>query len=610
MKTQFVMALLIAGALIPQSGVGVEPVPPASVLSLVPGSSPAPDLAGPWVAGPAYPTGIVRYGFASVGNDLYVISGVASGSRVVNVRRYDSVTNAWTDLAPIPVASEAPAAAHFAGKIYVAPESSGNGFHIYDIATNTWSSGAAAPRNFYGAAAGAWNRKVYFTGGGTTGGVTTLDIYDIASNTWSTGTPAPAAFYMAGFTQVGQYLYIAGGFTPASPTTNNNQTWRYDMVAGTWSTGPAFSSARGDFPLAAAGGTLYAMGGDTNGGGYFSATTTLVEELPLSAWPGGSWAASGPALNSGRQANSAGFFSTGRVGGEIWTTGGLDNSFTWMAFHEYTAQCATTSINTVPSWNGSGLVSPFGVPDTATYGQVISAPAGATSLTGFTVYMRVPATVAFRGEVYAWDAVNIRATGPNLFESTTQRTKQGAVFEPVTFTIPGGVTVTPGSQYVIFASTSRDQALGSGTGPWGFVNGGSNQFVFLNNGGNPAQWTTVPWTTNWGGDLAFTATFCGGSNQAPTITPIASLTVPRGATTNAQIATVFDPDTTPPALSVSATGAPSGIIVANFVLTATAPAGTYNVTADIIAACDAAATGPVNLQVTDGIAAPATGSFT
>ncbi|MCC6131814.1 MAG: S-layer homology domain-containing protein, partial [Acidobacteria bacterium] len=101
-----------------------------------------------------------------------------------------------------------------------------------------------------------------------------------------------------------------------------------------------------------------------------------------------------------------------------------------------------------------------------------------------------------------------------------------------------------------------------------------------------------------------------GPNVAPAITPVASLSVPRGETTNAQIATVFDPDTAPPALTVSATGAPAGIIVANFVLTATAPAGTYNVTADIIAACGAAATGPVNLQVTDGIGAPATGSFT
>ncbi|MCK6685588.1 MAG: S8 family serine peptidase [Thermoanaerobaculia bacterium] len=103
------------------------------------------------------------------------------------------------------------------------------------------------------------------------------------------------------------------------------------------------------------------------------------------------------------------------------------------------------------------------------------------------------------------------------------------------------------------------------------------------------------------------STTCG--NTAPTITPVASLTVPRGATTNAQIATVTDPDTAPPALAVSATGAPAGITVANFVLTPTTP-GNYNVTADIIATCAAAASGPVNLQVTDGIAAPATGSFT
>ncbi|MCG3194070.1 MAG: hypothetical protein DIJKHBIC_03327 [Thermoanaerobaculia bacterium] len=98
-------------------------------------------------------------------------------------------------------------------------------------------------------------------------------------------------------------------------------------------------------------------------------------------------------------------------------------------------------------------------------------------------------------------------------------------------------------------------------------------------------------------------------NQAPTITPFAMVTVPRGATTNVLVATVTDPDTVPPGLFVTATGAPAGITVANFVLTPTTP-GHYNVTADIIAACNAAAMGPVNLQVTDGIAAPAAGSFT
>jgi hypothetical protein len=96
---------------------------------------------------------------------------------------------------------------------------------------------------------------------------------------------------------------------------------RLDMTTGTWSTGPAWTAARADLALASDGVKLYAIGGDTTGGSYFD-PSNLVNEYTLASWPGGSWSASLPNLPAARQANQAGYYSTGRAGGEIWSTGG------------------------------------------------------------------------------------------------------------------------------------------------------------------------------------------------------------------------------------------------------------------------------------------------
>ena len=92
---------------------------------------------GSWTPAAPYPRTNVRYAFADLGEMLYVIGGVSDGTRITDVNRYNATTNAWTPLAPIPVASEAPCGAHWNGKIYVAEGDTGNSFRIYDIATNT-----------------------------------------------------------------------------------------------------------------------------------------------------------------------------------------------------------------------------------------------------------------------------------------------------------------------------------------------------------------------------------------------------------------------------------------------------------------------------------------
>jgi len=158
--------------------------------------------------------------------------------------------------------------------------------------------------------------------------------------------------------------------------------------------------------------------------------------------------------------------------------------------------------NTLSSWDGSQLVSSFGYPNTATYGETFTAPGSA--LYDFTVEMKLPSTATFQGYLFAWDGT--KATGSALYTSGVKSTTGSGSFEAVTFDV-GGVPLTPGANYVFFASTAEDN--GSGYGQWGLVNGDSNggNFVYLNNGTAASQWTTTPWTSWSGQSSALTADF-------------------------------------------------------------------------------------------------------
>jgi hypothetical protein len=129
---------------------------------------------------------------------------------------------------------------------------------------------------------------------------------------------------------------------------------RLDMSTGTWTSGPAFN--RADFALAMSGSKLYAIGGDASGGGFFDSVAT-VSELDTSTWPAGAWSSSPNDLPSARQGNQAGFFSTGRVGGEIWSTGGIDSTFTFFNSHLFRSQCTNGTVSRL-SENFDAVVAP------------------------------------------------------------------------------------------------------------------------------------------------------------------------------------------------------------------------------------------------------------
>jgi hypothetical protein len=171
---------------------------------------------------------------------------------------------------------------------------------------------------------------------------------------------------------------------------------------------------------------------------------------------------------------------------------------------------ARPTINTFKAWDGSQSVIQFGCPNTTTYGQVITVPAGKTLLNKFTFAWdnyQGAGSMVVRGEVYAWDGS--KATGAALFQSGTRKIAFGdALFHKEVFK-PAGKAVTPGAQYVIFASIDKDfeKCFGDYTLGWASVDDGTyldGTFVYQNNGGDESQWTSTAWNT-FGIDLAFKA---------------------------------------------------------------------------------------------------------
>ena len=158
---------------------------------------------------------------------------------------------------------------------------------------------------------------------------------------------------------------------------------------------------------------------------------------------------------------------------------------------------ADAIITTVPDWNGSSAVSAFGygASATATYGETITATDANKVLTSFTFEMKMPATTTFRGYVYGWNGS--MATEQKFASSSDRHTiLDNTSFEPSTFST-GGIELTPGLSYVLFASTTGTDPGGIGQGIWGQTQMASSyaggEFVFINNT-NMDQLTNSQWT--------------------------------------------------------------------------------------------------------------------
>ena len=240
LRAAFFVLLFLAVGVIPfalaQRGSGKRPLAPR-------GTCPT-----PWTFIADMPVDLYGAACASDGTSIYCAGGYSFSfpGLVPQLIRYDPGTNTWTALAPIPVPSS------MASAVYYPP-------------TN----------------------KIYVFGGSDPDAQTVNNlnqIYDIASNTWSTGTPLPdlRAFMASGYSPDNGKIYLVGGYNTAFVDSGQPNTWEYDPIADTYTNKTDFPELAGGYASGIINGHLYVAGGrDANN---VSLNTVFDYDIAADTW--------------------------------------------------------------------------------------------------------------------------------------------------------------------------------------------------------------------------------------------------------------------------------------------------------------------------------------
>ena len=186
---------------------------------------------------------------------------------------------------------------------------------IYDIASDTWTTGSDGPLPGRSEGAAVTGDGSLYAVGGRGGGVvlTNLDRYTPATDTWTSLAPMPTARAGLGVARVGDAIYAIGGRTnPGGPCTGGElaSVERYDIAAQTWSTVASLPSARSDLGAITKGGKIYVFGGCA--GGVFLADVDVYDPET------DTWSTAPSDLSTPRAA----MYSVGKKGGTIYVIGG------------------------------------------------------------------------------------------------------------------------------------------------------------------------------------------------------------------------------------------------------------------------------------------------
>ena len=221
-----------------------------------PGPTPTPSPGCNWQLVSPMPVDLFGAAGASDGSYFYAAGGYSwtqhpNTQNVLNRWSPNPPPNgSWATLAPMPQSAVVATAVYYppANKIYVfggTPHAdSGDTYditRIYDIASNTWSTGAPMP-DVRSQSAGGYSTstgQIYIVSGYNTASVTSAQpntwAYDPVANNWTDLTasapfPHPAGGFAYGV--INNKLYIAGGRDANVQIIN--LTWEYDPVANTY----------------------------------------------------------------------------------------------------------------------------------------------------------------------------------------------------------------------------------------------------------------------------------------------------------------------------------------------------------------------------------------
>ncbi|MER5915860.1 carboxypeptidase regulatory-like domain-containing protein [Streptomyces sp. NPDC001982] len=198
---------------------------------------------------------------------VYSAFGSTAGHGTADLYAYNG---SWTKLASAADIRDAPAHGVINDKIYAAGGWGASGspdgkLEIYDIATNTWSTGAGMPQPRAGAGSAVLDGKLYSVGGCFTIGCgsTDVSVYDPDTDTWSMAAayPEPVAWESCG--AIADKLYCSGG---EAQHVTSKHAYVYDPATNAWSPVADQPTDAWGATYASANGMLLIRGGSVNNG--------------------------------------------------------------------------------------------------------------------------------------------------------------------------------------------------------------------------------------------------------------------------------------------------------------------------------------------------------
>lgn len=216
-------------------------------------------MADIWLTKPPLPVGTSpngRYlGCAAYyqGKVYYAQGQDGNGNISGNLYVYDVATETWSTLAAAPQGARWREMHPYQGKLYLTNGTTAGAnpqtIQIYDIATDTYTDSAAAPRKFTTDSSALYDGRIYCWGQAGSGGTY---IYNIATNTWVPGVALPNGntWQNYGCAVVGDKAYLVGGYDSVSVTWTG-QMFIYNFLNDSWVQGPSMSLPRGSLDTAA-----------------------------------------------------------------------------------------------------------------------------------------------------------------------------------------------------------------------------------------------------------------------------------------------------------------------------------------------------------------------
>jgi len=210
------------------------------------------------------------HGLAALGKMIYCIGGFDGMDYFNSVRRFDPVTHAWEEVAPmnsrrcyvsVTVADDfIYAMGGFDGHIRQ------NSAERYSPATNQWSLISPMHQQRSDASASSLQGKVYIVGGfNGQECLMTAECFDPLSNQWTLLSSMRNRRSGVGMVAHGQCLYAVGGFNGISRMNNGE---KYNVVTNTWSPIAEMYGPRSNFGIEVIDDMVFAIGG-------FNGVTTI-----------------------------------------------------------------------------------------------------------------------------------------------------------------------------------------------------------------------------------------------------------------------------------------------------------------------------------------------